>query len=385
MAKNLSYDDYAIVGYFTSFSILFLPMLSLSISSYYLRNYYLIPDEKRESVLNTITISLLGIGAVTSIITLVGFFTYYRIANVSFPFWPFAFFTIFQIVFNNFLILLQIHYRIKREAKKFAKLTIFSSLFWVTSAVLFVVVLKFGATGSMGANLLVAFIFGIYCFKKMLTKIEFNFKIFKDALKFSWPLAFSAMLWYFFSGIDRVFLEKLDDTQSFALYNIGLSLSAALAMFYKAILQTFEPDIYKAIAENKIKKLAKIIFGIVFINALPVLIFVLFAKPITYILTAGRYTDAADFARILALQNISFVLFYSVITVIIGFGYTKSELGLRIVGAIICFFLYKFLIAKFGFYGAAWGQVVSLLLMAVLGVLFIYFILKNKKPIIESI
>jgi len=34
MAKNLTYEDYAIIGYFNSFSTLFLPILNFSIISY---------------------------------------------------------------------------------------------------------------------------------------------------------------------------------------------------------------------------------------------------------------------------------------------------------------------------------------------------------------
>jgi len=186
------------------------------------------------------------------------------------------------------------------------------------------------------------------------------------------------MLWYFLSGVDRVFLEKLNDTKSFALYNIGIGLSSYLAIIFTAVAQTFEPDIYKTIAENKIKKLTKIILGINAINALPVIIFMVLATPITHVLTGGRYTNAAEFARILSLKNISTGFYYSVITVIVGFGFTKAELGLRVLGAIISIIMFKFLISTYGFYGAAWGQVFSFLLMAAFGILFILYIYKAK-------
>ena len=384
MARNLSYEDYAIIGYFTSFSILFLPILNFSIGTYYISNYYIFSEEKRERVTNTIIISLLGIGAVSSIIVLAAFYVYLKISNVSFPFWPFAVFNVFQIVFNNFLTLLQVNYRIKREAKKFVRLTIINTLLWLIIAVFLVVVFKFGAIGSMGANLLVAFVVGAYCLRKMLTKIEFDFSVFKEAIKFCWPLALSATLWYFLSGVDRVFLEKLNNTKSFALYNIGMGLSGYFAIFFTAIAQTFEPDIYKAIAEKKTNKLTKIIAGINVINAIPVFIFILFATPVTNILTGGRYTDAADFARILSLRNITTGLYYSVITIIVGFGFTKAELGLRAIGALICIMMFKLLISKFGFYGAAWGQVISFLLMAVIGTGYIYYKFKFSKLYVKN-
>jgi O-antigen/teichoic acid export membrane protein len=208
LAKNLSYSDYAIIGYFNSFYILFLPMLNLSLISYYLRNYYLIQDSKRDRFSNTITISLLVVGLISSIVVLIGFYIFCKSTGVKFPFYPYAFFVVFQILFSNFLTLLQAKYRIKREAKKFALLSISRTIIWLILVVVLVVVLKLGAIGNLGANFFVAFLIGIYCLFKLKIKIEFDFSVFRDAMKFCWPLTLSAILWYFLSDVDRVFLEN---------------------------------------------------------------------------------------------------------------------------------------------------------------------------------
>lgn len=373
MAKNLTHEDYAIIGYFSSFSILFLPILTFMVFAYYQRNFYLVSDEKRQRIANTIIISLAGIGFIFSFIILIGLYIFFKCTHVHIPFWPFAFFLVYQIVFNTFLTFLQVNYRLKREAKKYAKITVISSLIWLVIAVLLVVVFKFGATGSMGANLLVAIFIGLYAVKKTLTKLEFDFNIFKDFIKFCWPLTISALLWYFLSGIDIAMLEKLNDTNTFALYSIGLSLSVWLGMFYTAIAQTFEPDVFKAIAEKNLSRMTKIVSAIIGINAIPVLLFIIFATPLTNLLTAGRYTDAASFARIISLKNISMSLYYNILTIIVGFGFTKADLGLRSVGAVFSIIMFTVLIKYFTFYGAAWGQVISFLFMSVIGLFFILY------------
>ena len=112
LAMHLSYEDYAIIGYFSSFSTLFLPLMNFSIVTYYLTNYYLFPEDKREKITNSIIIAILGIGMISAAIILVAFYYYFILNNVNFPFWPFAFFIVFQIFFNNFLSLLQIKFRI---------------------------------------------------------------------------------------------------------------------------------------------------------------------------------------------------------------------------------------------------------------------------------
>ena len=38
------------------------------------------------------------------------------------------------------------------------------------------------------------------------------------------------------------------------------------------------------------------------INAMPIILFIIAAVPLTDMLTAGRYTDAAPFAKILSLK-----------------------------------------------------------------------------------
>ena len=58
LANNLTPEDYAIIGYFTSFNVLILPVLNFSLISYYLRNYYIIPIERRQIVSDTILIAL---------------------------------------------------------------------------------------------------------------------------------------------------------------------------------------------------------------------------------------------------------------------------------------------------------------------------------------
>jgi O-antigen/teichoic acid export membrane protein len=378
LASNLSHEDYAIIGYFGSFSLLLLPLINFSIVTYYMRNYYLLKENKRAKVENTIVISLFGIGFISSFFVLLALNLYFKLTSVHFPFWPFAFYTVFQIVFNNFLTLLQVNYRLKREAKKFVLLSTFSAIIWLFATILLVVVFKLGAKGSMAANLTVAFLLGIYSIEKMLTRLEFDYAIFKDALKFCWPLVLSSILWYFLSGVDRLMLEKLDDNNTFALYNIGVTISGFLAMFYMAIAQTFEPDIYKAISDKKLKKLLTIIVGIVIINAIPVIVFILFSKPLTSLLTAGRYTDAAPFASIISLKNITTSFYYSVIAVIVGFGFTKEELGLRAIGAIVCVAMFNLLIDRYGFYGAAWGQVFSFLIMSIFGMFFLLYKIKTK-------
>jgi len=378
LAMNLSPGDYAIMGYYNSFSLIVLPILNFSLISYYLRNYYKIPDERKQIVCDTILITLLVYGFVALALTCVVFYYYSRWSTISFSYYPFALLTFVPIYLGNFTTLYLAKCRLEREAGRYSAVTIVSALLGTTLAILLVVIYKYGATGRLLASLLASLSTAAYCFVKLFGKLQFDFTVIKDAFRFGWPLSLSAILWYFLSGIDRAMLERLNDSYTFGFYNVGMQIAGYFAIFYTAVAQVFEPDIYKAIAKNQTEKLVKIIVGIITLNAIPNIIFIIFAPSIIGLLTYNRYIDASEFAQILALKNISVSFYYSTITIIVGFGFTKTELLIRLIGSMLCILMFRILINSFGFYGAAWGQVLSFVIMAVLSVSFLVYM--KRKP-----
>ena len=379
-AINLSPKDYAIIGYFTSFNMLVLPIMSFSLISYYTRNYFRIKDDDRHSVLDTLLVIQLFIGLIGLLISLIGFYVYIQIAKVNFPFFPFAILCFVPIFFSCFYNFLLLEKRMKGQAQSYFKIVLLNAILGTGFMVLFVVILKNGAIGRFWAVLIPAVVMGIYSFIRLLSKFKFDIKIFFDAIGFGWPITLSAILYYFLSGIDRAMLEQLNDTTTFGIYNVAIQITAYLYFFFAALLQTFEPDIYKSIAENNKKKLIRIVLGIMILNSIPTVLFIWLAHPVVSLLTAGKYVESATFAQILAFKNIAIASCFLVSDVIIGYGYPKVELINRTIGAILSIIMFKILIDKYGFYGAAWGQSFAFILMTGISVLFIvYKLLPSKK------
>lgn len=378
MAKNMSPEDYNITGYFTSFNLLLLPLLNFSLITYYTRNYFKFSEERRIVVADTLLKALLMLGAVLIPLVTLGFTIFFKLTNVALPIFPFFLFAVISTFFNNFLTLLQVKYRMQRKANKYFKLTLTSTLISTSLTLLMVVGLKWGAFGAMFSPAIVAVLIAIYSFRKMYNHNKFERSIVKDAFHFGWPLSVSAMLWYFVSGIDKAFLEQLNDIDNFALYNIGGSVASRLGIIYVALAQTFDPDIYKAIADNKLKKVVQIIGGIVGTVVVANIVFILLSKPLMKLLTADRYTMSYMYANVLSLRNVTTALYYSTIAIIVGYGFTKYDLVIRIIGAGFSVLIYKVLIDKFQFIGAAWAQVFSFFILAIISAFVIIFILKPK-------
>lgn len=379
MAKNLSPEDYAIIGYFTSFQLLLLPLLNFNLITYYLRNYYKIPDERRTIVADTILISSLIYGVLSLFVSLFLFYIYFQTSKISFDFYPFALIAFLPVLLNNFINFYLVNCRLKREAIKYAKLNITNSIVLATISIVLVVYYKQGAIGKLNSVLIVSVFYSTYCFVKSLNKWQFDFSVLKDAIKFSYPLTLSALLWYFFTGYDRALLVGLNDNNTLGIYNVGLQIASILTVFYTAISQTFEPDIYKAIAENNNNKLVKLFSAIIGINAIPNILFIIFAPLIIGLLTANRYLESTAFSQIFALRNITMSFYYMTIMVVVGYGYTKQEFIIRLSATIPIIIFMKLLVTNYTFYGAAWSQVIAFLVLAILLYLFIHFkIIKDK-------
>ncbi len=371
IAKNLSHSDYAIIGYHGAFQIILLPLVNFSLTSYYLRNYFLTPKDKLLELRDTINKMILYFGGFSLIICTIGFYIYFKVKNVQIPFFPFFLFSIITVYINNFITMKQIDFRLNKQAKKYFILTILLRITIIISTVFLVIVIPLGALGRMLATLVGTVVFGLFCYKTMNSGMKVNRTIIKSAFSFCWPLALASILWYFLSGVDILLLEKLNDIRNMALYNIAIGLTSKIAIFYAALAQTFEPDIYRAIASKKYIRMILIALSIILLNIIPNALLFIFAKPVVNILTYGRYIEASKFIRILIFKNISMSLYYTVILIIVGLGYTKSELLNRIIGAVLCYVMFDKMIKNYGYIGAAWGQTFSFLILTTIGILFI--------------
>jgi len=380
IAMNMTHYDYALTGFYTSFNSLLLPVFSLMYGQYYSRHYFrLKTDEERTELENDLVISRLIFNVFELIFILLAFTVYARLQNIEFPTIPYALITFSTIIFNSVYTFHLLTLKMRKKAKSYFKISLYHALTLTGLSLLFVVVFKLGALGKLSALLLTAVLFSVFLLPKLVKKIRINKELTIDALKFCWPLIIAGALGYFFTGFDRALLVNLDNNFELGLYNVAITISGFLMIFQTSLNDTFQPDIFEAVAKNNKKKLFKILGGINLLNLVPIIFFIALAPFIIKVLTADRFTEAYKYARILALRNISAGMFYSMAGVIIAYGYTRISLINKVVGSVLSIFLFKFLISEFEFYGAAWGQVLSFVIMTIVAV--IVLLLKRSRLI----
>lgn len=182
---------------------------------------------------------------------------------------------------------------------------------------------------------------------------------------------------FVYTGVDRSFLVRLNDPQELGLYNVAVSIGTYVMVFYTAISQTFQPDIFENVANKDLRSTVRTIVKICCLNVIPILLFIAFAPFLINILTYGRYVEATSFARIIALKGIFAGLYFSLSSVIIAGGLSKITLVNKTIGTFIVFFMTSYLITHYSYLGAAWSQAVSYLVMVITTLLFI--VVKRKQ------
>lgn len=379
LSLKMEHYDYALVGFFGSFNGLLSPLVFFSLASYYARNYFLVSEQQRASLRNTIAIMSFVLSSILSVLSLIFLYVYFELGNVSFPFFPYALISVSGILFNSMYSLMVVDLRMSRKAKKFLFLQVSHAALSAILAIVLVIIMGLGGAGRMIATSLTAFVFFIYSTISMISKWEYNREFARGVFGFCWPLTAAAMLGYFSTGIDRAMLERIQDIKSLGLYNIGMQISGYAALFTTALSQTFQPDIYKSIADRKIGKTVLVALAILGLGAIPIGFFIIFAKPLIHLLTFGRYTAAAGFTMILALRNLTTGLYHSICSILEGYGMPKTVLFTRLVGSIIVVGIFAFLIERYGFFGASWGQVISPIVMSI--ITLGYLVLAHKKSI----
>ena len=382
MAKNLSPEDYATIGYFSSFNLLLTPLITFFLTNFYTQRYFKVSETERENVKATVMKLAIYLSFAMAVISIIGLYIYHVLINKSsdIPFSPYAFLTIFAIPFTGLYSLKLTEYRLKREARNFAFVTIANGVLAAILAITFVVIVKWGAFGRLFATILGnAIVFGVMFFgerKYLRGRLDWN--IVKEVFHFCWPLAIAGMLSFFNAGFDRVLLERLGNLSELGYYSVGVQIAGYLTIFSNAVNSTFQPDIYECYAKKNYKKLIMYIGIIVGSITVCASVYIVLAPYIIDLLTAGRYVYSAHYSQIISLSTITAAIYYSSSQVSIAMGYTKLLMTVKILGGVLSAVSFILLIRYFEFEGAAVGNVVSYLLYFVINILALW-IFKRKE------
>ena len=378
VAINMTKGDFAITGYYTSFNLLILPLVGFSLLQYYNKSYFRLDNNKRNKLLNTITCATLLYGGISLIIFCIGYYLYHNSRKIDFPYFPYAIIFFTSIYLGQFYSLYQTKLKFEKNSKRFLRISIYYVTGHLICVIAFVLLWKLRALGFAMATLGTAIISILFSIRHVLSKIEIDRQMLRQALSFSWPLILANMMEYIYVGIDRSFLVGLNNIDQLGLYNIAVSIGSYVTVFYTTISQTFQPDLFAAVTNKNKKNTLQILVKIQILNILPITLFIIFAPFLIDLLTFGRYIDCTSYARIIALKGIIAAFYFSLSSIIIASGLSKVTLAIKMVGTVFAYFLFDILISHYAYLGAAWGQALSYTSLVILAAVFIFI---NRKRI----
>lgn len=374
VSLNMSPEDFAITGYFTSFGTLISPIIAFYMIHYYNKRYFELDEEGREHLRAVLFKSLIFFSFAVAVLCLLALLFYVKsCSKTTLPSFPYLYMAVMTIPFTGICNLELADYKMKRESQAYMNLSLARGVLGVACTLLFVVIIKWGAFGKLLGPMLIeicVFIFLLYKHRDVW-QIKTETKELLPILKFCWPLALGAALGYFSNGYDKTVLESLGNVTEFGYYCVGTSIAAYLGVFTTSISATFQPDTYEAIIKDNKRKLIKVV-GIRWgLTLIVVVAFILFCPLVIKVLTAGKYMASVPYARIFALVSLTNSIYYIINDYSIAKGKPQYYLITTIVGSLAIMYYMPLFIDKWSYSGGAVMNVLSFIIFSVINILLL--------------
>ncbi len=384
IASNMSPDDYAISGYYTSFNNLLQPVIVFYMVHYFIKEYFRLDEAGRRQLFAVIARGLIWFSGAVSLICFVGLLGYVTLfkSDITLPVMPYLPMAVFALPLCGLLSLVQARHRMERKAAAFFRLTVIAGTANIGLTVLFVVAAGWGAFGKLLGPLLANA--GVFVY--LLAKYRDEIKLptpdmgLGKILRFCWPLALSAMLGYFTNGFDRSYLETLGDTETYGNYIVAAVTAGYLTTFSTAVTNTFMPDLYESVVRRQWRRYA----GFIALNmgclAVVVGVFIAFCPLILDILTKGCYVDATPYCRIIAISTLTSAIYFIINNYTITTNRPRLYLATSLIGSAGVVIAMPAMIRAYGFYGGAWMTVLSFVGFAAVNMILLSLSRRQPSP-----
>lgn len=202
----------------------------------------------------------------------------------------------------------------------------------------------------------------------------------KELLSFSWPVIAASSIAEIRRKTDIFLLAYFLSTSQVGLYSAAFPIATLLAIpicSFDTILLPVASDLYSQGKINEIRHLYTVTAKWLFYFAFPLfLVFFFLPENILLFLFGVQYINASTSLKILSIGYIGVILIAPRNQIILAMGRSKIIFLLAGIGAGSNVILNLILIPYFGINGAALATSISLILMALVGLGFLYYYLR---------
>lgn len=383
IARNMSPEDYAITGFYSSFSSLLTPIIGFYMVNYYIKDYFRLDEPERNRLFSMVARALIVFSGIVSVVCcgVLFIYLYFIRRSDALPISPYLFLSVFSIPLTGLFLLQLADYKVKRQAGKYFNLSIAVGLLSTCISVLMVVVMHLGAFGKLAAVLIANLLSFTYLFLKLRKRmaVKVPFANYVTLIRFCFPLALSAVFGYFTNGYTTTFLERSGNNTEYGIYVVGIQIGAYLMVFASAVSSTFQPDLFDAIYKADWRRYFKFCSLQFLTVAATVTLFILLAPFVVSILTGGAYTESAPYSRIMALCAVTSTLYYLSTDFTIAKNKPRLFLYTSLIGSALVVILTPVFVHRWEYFGGVWMNVVSYLIFFLINLLLLWISLSTKK------
>ena len=143
VSLNMNPDDFAITGYFTSFSTLISPIIAFYMIHYFNKRYFELDEDGRKHLYAVLFKALIFFSFGVSVLCLVGILIYVRyVSETSLRTFPYLYMAVMTIPFTGIYNLELADYKMQRKSKEYMNISVAHGLLLVCGMLLFVVCIR---------------------------------------------------------------------------------------------------------------------------------------------------------------------------------------------------------------------------------------------------
>lgn len=274
-----------------------------------------------------------------------------------------------SVITNAFTTVVGNWFRMRRKALLTVTFNLSFSILTILLTIYFVLYLKKGVIGvfyaALASNILSS-VFCIFMLKDWISPAHFSMRRLKEMLRFALPLIPTSLCFWVLTGSAPFILKEFCNIGEVGLFQMGLTISSAVAIFTSAFQMAWGPFAYSIMSKENAKAIYSTVLSIYCIIANVIALSVsLFAEDILILLTHPNYYDAYLVAGILTFN----ATLYSYVYILeIGNGISKNTKPLAIatfLSAFITIVILFILTPIFGKTGTAIAMVLGNLIIPV--------------------
>jgi O-antigen/teichoic acid export membrane protein len=344
----------------------------------FIRLYYDCPDPAaRRRLASTLFFFLLALnGVLLAVAVLSAGWLSERIFGTT-GYWPLVALTIANTFVANFYFLPYQVLRIEQKPRQFIALTFVRSTGTIAARLLLVIWAGMGVVGIVVADVLVTALFTVLLTRWFVPLIRpvFSRDVIREALGFGLPRVPHSVAHQVIGFADRYFLNAFGTLRDVGLYSIGASFGLALKLFLSAFEAAWTPFFLGLMREPDAKR----IYGTVSTYVLALLVLLVaglgaVAPGVVRVFTTEEFHAAAAVTPWIALG----VMFQGIYLVgSIGLVITKRTKFYPLatgLAAGVSLLANALLIPRFGIMGAAWANVLSYAVLALVTCAFSWYV-----------